>query len=272
VTRVAVVGLGAMGSRIAQRLLDAGHELVVWNRSPKSFPAPFAASPRDAAERADVVVTMVADPDALRAVTEGEDGVVAGLRGTLVEMSTVGPAAVARLAERTPDLVDAPVLGSIGEAENGTLTIFAGGDVAPVRPLLEQLGTVLEVGSVGAGAAAKLVANATLFGVLAALGESVALGRTLGLGEETLFEVLATTPLAAQAERRRDVLRGKASPPRFPVRLALKDAALITSELDLPLLAAARHWLAAVEDGDADYTALLNEPSRAAAERRRSNR
>jgi 3-hydroxyisobutyrate dehydrogenase-like beta-hydroxyacid dehydrogenase len=212
VTRVAVVGLGAMGSRIAQRFLDAGHELVVWNRSPKNFPAPFASSPRDAAERADVVITMVADPDALRAVTEGENGVLAGLRGRLVEMSTVGPAAVERLAQQTSDLVDAPVLGSLGEAESGTLTIFAGGDVTPVRPLLEELGTVLEVGPVGAGAAAKLVANATLFGVLAALGESVALGRKLGLAEETLFEVLAATPLAAQTERRREVLRGNASP------------------------------------------------------------
>jgi 3-hydroxyisobutyrate dehydrogenase-like beta-hydroxyacid dehydrogenase len=264
-TRVAVVGLGAMGSRIAQRLLDAGHELVVWNRTPKAFPAPFAASARDAAERSEAVITMVADPAALRAVTEGDDGVLAGLRGTLVEMSTVGPAAIARLAERTTQLVDAPVLGSIGEAETGTLTIFAGGDVAAVRAVLEPLGTVLEIGPVGAGAAAKLMANSTLFGVLSALGESVALGRALGLDEETLFEVLAASPLAAQAERRRTVLQGEPSAPRFPVRLALKDAELITAELALPALEAARHWLAAVEDGDADYTALLNEPSRAAA-------
>ena len=96
-----------------------------------------------------------------------------------------------------------------------------------MRAVLEQLGTVLEVGPVGSGAAAKLVANATLFGVLAALGESVALGRALGLDEERLFEVLAATPLAAQAARRKAVLQGEPSPPRFPVRLAAKDARLI---------------------------------------------
>jgi 3-hydroxyisobutyrate dehydrogenase-like beta-hydroxyacid dehydrogenase len=259
VTRVAVVGLGAMGSRIAQRLLDADHQVVVWNRSPKEFPAPFAASPRAAAERSEVVITMVADPGALRAVTEGGDGVLAGLRGTLVEMSTVGPAAIAQLAKRTSHLVDAPVLGSVGEAEAGTLTIFAGGDVSPVRAVLEQLGTVLEVGPVGAGAAAKLVANSTLFGVLTALGESVALGRALVLDEETLFEVLAASPLAAPAERRRAVLQGEPSPPRFPVRLAAKDAELIlaASELELPALRAAADWLARTADENADYTAVL---------------
>lgn len=267
-TSVAVVGLGAMGRRFAQRVLDTGHDLVVWNRSPREFPAPCAASPREAASRADVVITMVADPAALAAVTEGEAGVLAGLRGTLVQMSTVSPEATARLARLTERLVDAPVLGSIAEAEAGAVTIFAGGDVAPVQALLEALGTVVPVGGVGAGTAAKLVANATLFGALAALGESVALGRALGLDDATLFDVLAATPLAAQADRRRAVLEGAPSPPRFPVRLAHKDAELIAAVLDQPVLAAARHWLAAVADGDADYTAMLNEPSRAAAERR----
>jgi 3-hydroxyisobutyrate dehydrogenase-like beta-hydroxyacid dehydrogenase len=270
-TRVAVVGLGAMGTRFARRLLDAAHDVVVWNRSPREFPAPAAASPREAASRADVVITMVADPQALAAVTEGDDGVLAGLGGTLVQMSTVSPGATGRLAALTDRLVDAPVLGSIGEAEAGTVTIFAGGDVTPVRPVLDALGTVLPVGGVGAGTAAKLVANATLFGVLAVLGETVALGRALGLDGATLFDVLAATPLAAQAERRRTVLDGEPSPTRFPVRLARKDAELIAAVLDLPALAAARQWLAAVADGDADYTAMLNEPSRAAAARRSSS-
>lgn len=270
-TRVAVVGLGAMGTRFARRLLDAGHDVVVWNRSPREFPAPTAASPRAAASGADVVITMVADPRALAAVTEGDDGVLAGLGGRLVQMSTVSPEATARLAALTDRLIDAPVLGSIGEAESGTVTIFAGGDVAPVRPVLETLGTVLPVGGVGAGTAAKLVANATLFGVLAALGETVALGRAMGLDDATLFDVLAATPLAAQAERRRTVLDGEPSPTRFPVRLARKDAELIAAVLDQPALAGARQWLAAVADGDADYTAMLSEPSRAAAARRSSS-
>lgn len=266
-TRVAVIGLGAMGSRIARRLAGQGHDVVGWNRTPREVGVPLATTAREAAARAEIVITMLADPEALAAVS---DDVLAGLNGTLVEMSTVGPAAIAQLAERTRSLVDAPVLGSIGEAENVTLTIFAGGDVAPVRALLEQLGTVLEVGPVGSGAAAKLVANATLFGVLAALGDSVALGRALGLDGERLFEVLAATPLAAQSERRKPVLQGEPSPPRFPVRLAAKDARLILEHGDFGVIAAALRALDAADDG-ADYTALLNEPSRAAAERRSSS-
>jgi len=267
VTRVAVVGLGAMGSRIARRLAARGHDVVGWNRTRREAGVPLAATARDAAAHGEVVITMLADAEALEAAT---DDVLAGLHGTLVEMSTVGPAAIGRIAARTTSLVDAPVLGSIGEAESGTLTIFAGGDVAPVRSVLDDLGTVLEVGPVGSGAAAKLVANAALFGVLAALGDAVALGRTLDVDKETLFDVLATTPLAAQAERRRAVLQGEPSPPRFPVRLAAKDARLILEQGDFRVIEAALHALEAA-DADADYTALLNEPSRAAAARRSSS-
>ena len=103
---VAVVGLGAMGSRIALRLLDAGHDLVVWNRSPRKLEpllergATAAASPRAAARRSRTLITMLADPQALRSVSDGPDGIAAGAHPDLVvvEMSTVGPTAVAELA------------------------------------------------------------------------------------------------------------------------------------------------------------------------------
>jgi len=110
VARVAVVGLGAMGSRIARRLLDAGHELTVWNRTPAKAEAlgvPVAASPAEAAASSEVVITMVADPSALEAVTEGPEGVAAGAgdETTAIEMSTVGPGAIDRswLAETEGD-------------------------------------------------------------------------------------------------------------------------------------------------------------------------
>jgi len=171
--KVAVVGLGAMGSRIARRLLDSGHELVVWNRDPaRTAPltaagAVAAESPGEAAGQAEAVITMVSNPDALRDVTEGPAGVGEGLirPTTLIQMSTVGTAATARLAAALPDdagLLDAPVLGSMAEAEGGTLKIYAGGEEPLVErwtPLLSTLGSVIHVGPVGAGSAAKLVAK-----------------------------------------------------------------------------------------------------------------
>jgi 3-hydroxyisobutyrate dehydrogenase-like beta-hydroxyacid dehydrogenase len=274
---VAVIGLGAMGGRIARRLLEAGHELVVWNRDPaKTEPltavgASAAETPGDAA-RAEAVITMVSDPQALRGVIEGPSGVAAGATRstTVIQMSTVGPASVSRLASVLGDvaLLDAPVLGSLAEAESGTLKIFAGGPSELVErwtPLLSALGTVVHVGPVGAGTAAKLVANSTLFGALGVLGEALALARSLGLELETAFDVLAATPLAAQAERRRAAIETGEYPARFELSLARKDADLIleaaaASGTDLRLAVAARAWLAEAEEagrGDEDYSVVL---------------
>jgi 3-hydroxyisobutyrate dehydrogenase-like beta-hydroxyacid dehydrogenase len=278
--RVAVVGLGAMGSRIARRFLEAGHELTVWNRdAAKAEPlvaagASAAQTPAEAARQAEAVVTMVADPEALAAVTEGPDGAAAGLlRGSvLVQMSTVGPRSLERLAAVVPEpsLLDAPVLGSIGEVEAGSLRIFAGGQAELVErwtPLLETLGTVLRVGPVGAGTAAKLVANSTLVGVAGLLGEALALGTALGLPAEVAFDVLEATPLGEQAKRRRPAFESGEYPPRFSLSLAHKDADLILDaaaqrELDLRLATAAREWLADAERsgrGADDYSAVLAE-------------
>lgn len=257
---VAVIGLGAMGSRIARRLLDAGHDVVVWNRTKgktEGFPR-VAEAPADAAREADVTITMVANPLALREVTDGIEP------KTLIEMSTVGPAAIRELAQRIPSLLDAPVLGSRSEAEQGTLHVFVGGPgelYERYEPLLAALGTVHHVGGLGAGAAAKLVANSTLFGALGVLAEALRLADRLGLSREAAFEVLAATPIAEQAERRRAALEANDYPPRFPLSLARKDADLVTTAApELRLAQAARSWLADADDaswGERDYSALL---------------
>jgi 3-hydroxyisobutyrate dehydrogenase len=276
---VAVIGLGAMGRRIAQRLLDAGWDVHVWNRTKATADAlvvggaALAATPASAASAAAAVITMVADPAALQAVTEGEDGIASGLgpETALIEMSTVGPAAVARLAAELPPqapLLDAPVLGSLAEAENGTLTIFVGGDSSVVNrwtPLLATLGRPLHVGGLGSGAAAKLVANSALFTSLAAVGEALSLADGLALERDAAYAVLATTPLAAQAERRRDAIEANRYPPRFRLALARKDAQLIAeaaaaSGTELRLGESARAWLVEAEGagyGQADYAAVL---------------
>lgn len=275
---VGVVGLGAMGSRIARRLGDAGHELVVWNRNPAKAEsliaagALAAATPADAARRAEAVITMVADPRALVDVTEGTDGVVGGLGegATLIQMSTVGPDSTSRLAALLPAeaLLDSPVLGSVAEVESGTLSVFLGGAPEPVEhwlPVLSTLGTVFHLGPVGAGTAAKLVANTTLVGVIGIIGEALALAERLGLSWNAAFEVLGKTALAGQAERRRSAVESGEYPPRFALYLARKDADLILAEaaktgLELRLTKAADEWLADAENaglGDKDYSAVL---------------
>jgi len=277
--KVGIVGLGAMGARIARRLLDAGHEVTVWNRdATKAEPlaaagARRADTPAETGREAEAVIVMVTGPEALAAVTEGDDGVVAALDGAvLVQMSTVGLEALRRLEGLVPEgsLVDAPVLGSISEVEAGTLTVFAGGPAELVErctPLLSALGRVLPVGPVGAGTAAKLVANLTLVGAIGVLGESLALAHGLGFDDETAFEVLAATPLGTQAERRRPAFESGDYPPRFQLSLARKDADLIleaasAAGIELRLAPAAQTWLADAERagrGRDDYSSVLDE-------------
>jgi 3-hydroxyisobutyrate dehydrogenase-like beta-hydroxyacid dehydrogenase len=276
---VSFIGLGAMGSRMARRLLDDGNQLTVWNRSPeKAEPlqragAQVASSPAEAAREADLVVTMLSDPGALADVMSGDDGALAGVGpdALLLEMSTVGPQAICELAEKLPQgarMLDAPVLGSLSEVEAGSLRIFVGGqddDFARAEPLLRTLGEPLRVGPLGSGAAAKLVANSTLLGVLCLLGEAVALGEALGLDTDSVFQVLAGTPLAQQAERRRPALEGERAERRFALGLAEKDGELVTEAarekgLELGLAEAAHAYFekaAAAGWADLDYSAIL---------------
>jgi 3-hydroxyisobutyrate dehydrogenase len=257
--RVAVLGLGAMGSRIARRLLDVGHDVVVWNRTHEKaagFPR-VAASPAEAARGTEVTITMLANADALRAVTKDIEPEV------LIEMSTIGPDAVRELARRLP-VIDAPVLGSRSEAEAGTLHVFVGSteeQYAEWSPLLSALGTTHHVGPLGAGASAKLVANSTLFGAIAVLGEALRLADELGLSREAAFEVLGATPMAAQAERRRPAIEASDYPARFALSLARKDADLVSAAApDLRVAQAARSRLAEADDagwGNRDYSAVL---------------
>jgi 3-hydroxyisobutyrate dehydrogenase-like beta-hydroxyacid dehydrogenase len=274
--KIAFLGLGEMGSRMAQRLLDAGHELTVWNRTAsKAEPlaaagATVAATPTDAARSAELVITMLANPDALRAVAPD---VLAGLgEGSVwAEMSTVGPGAVTELAATIPtgvELVDAPVRGSLPEAAAGKLVVFVGGPdetVARVRPVLEALGRVDHVGPLGSGASAKLVANSTLFGTISVLAEALALAAGLGLSRETALEVLAASPLAEEAKRRHDSIEAGDYPVgRFPLPLAHKDARLVVEAakaagVELRLAPAAERWLAeaAEQHPELDYSAVI---------------
>ena len=171
--RLAFIGLGIMGSPMAKRLLAAGYPLTVWNRtasraeSLQAEGADVAASPAEAVREADVVITMLADPTAVREVI---NGIARHLRPgtTLIEASTIGPQALEEVAALLPDsvaLIDAPVMGSADRAASGQLVVLAGGNLTKVRPILEVFGTVTECGAVGHGAALKVVLiNAVIAG------------------------------------------------------------------------------------------------------------
>src|SRR6201987_6152932 len=248
--RIAFIGLGIMGGPMARRLLAAGYPLTVWNRTAsraeplQAEGAEVAASPPEAVRDADMVITMLADPTAVREVI---DGIAGHLRPgtTLIEASTIGPQALKEVAALLPGsvaLIDAPVMGSADRAASGQLVVLAGGNLTKVRPILDVFGTVTECGAVGHGAALKVVLiNAVIAGVTV-VGEAMALADALGLPEELVTGALATGPLAAIADR------AFAQGANYPIRLAAKDVTLATATAVLPLLRTVHDRLSALPE------------------------
>jgi 3-hydroxyisobutyrate dehydrogenase len=257
VTRVAFLGLGRMGSPMAGRLAAAGYELRVWNRSPGRAAelvaggATESSTPSDAAAGADVVITMVADPVALREVTFGPKGLAdsIGPDAMLVDMSTVGPTAIGEVRDRLAPtaVLDAPVLGSVPHAESGSLVIMAGGEpesLATCRPVLEAMGQVQHVGPPGAGAALKLVNNAVVVTTLVSLGETIPLADRAGTELDAALDALGLGPLASFVTRFGPNLEAPPERVNFSLALARKDLSLAIDEaralgLDPVTLAAA---------------------------------
>ncbi|MBG0831195.1 NAD-binding protein [Planomonospora sp. ID67723] len=271
---IAFLGLGRMGAPMARRLVEAGHKVTVWNRTPRVVEgAASAASPAEAVAEAELVVTMLSDPAAvLRVMADA----VPGLRaGTIVaEMSTIGPGAVAGLRDRLPPgvgLVDAPVLGSVGPARDGTLTVLAGGlpeDLARCREVLEVFGEVREVGGPGAGAAMKLAVMSVLVPAQVLLAEAVAYGGATGVDPGALLDVLGATPLGALAGRIRPVVERGAFERRYGLGLAAKDLALAAHPVQTLAAAAGERLAAAVSSGlgGEDLTAVFGHIGRAVGE------
>jgi 3-hydroxyisobutyrate dehydrogenase-like beta-hydroxyacid dehydrogenase len=204
---VGFIGLGIMGSRQAANLARAGYELTVFNRTRERADAwaaehggHVAGSPREVAERSDVVITMVVDGAQVQAMLLGEDGALAGARdGALfVDMSTIAPGTArelaATLAERGHGFVDAPVTGSSPKAEAGTLTIMCGGtdaDMARARPLFEVMGEkIVHAGAAGQGQAVKVLSQGVTAVNCATLAQALVVGRQTGLDLHALLEVM----------------------------------------------------------------------------------
>lgn len=270
-TTTAFLGLGTMGRAMATSALRAGIPTIVWNREPQAtrnvaeLGAEVAETAADAARRAEIVVTMVTDADAVISIARDEGMLAALAPGTIwVQMSTIGVEGIDRVAAIVdadrPDvtLLDAPVSGSKVPAEQGQLTIFASGPEearSRVDPLFEALGQrTIWVGAVGAGSRLKLVNNTWLAFTSEAVVSSIALARRLGLGTETVIDALGGGPLVApwQTAKLQRIANDDYST-QFGLSLALKDVHLALQAADdgrfAALASLADEWQHAVDDG-----------------------
>jgi len=270
-SKIGFLGLGLMGTQMARRLIEAGNDVTVWNRTvERTVPlarlgAEVAATPAAAVGGAEFVVTMLATPDAVEGVLFGAGGLATAAEPGLVwiDMSTIGPDEFRAVADRLPlgvTAVDAPVRGSVPEAGAGRLQIYVGAsdqDFRRVQPLLASLGQPRHVGPTGSGAAIKLVVNLTLVASMVTLGEATVLADVLGLDRATTLDVLADSPIGPTVRAKGANLEASEYPPNFKLELATKDMVLMDRVLrgagvDLPAAAAARAWMeASMADGAA---------------------
>lgn len=279
------VGLGAMGSRLARRLLDAGHAVTGYNRSRDKIRAlepaglKVAATPRDAAEGAAAVFSMVTDDAALRAVTFGADGILAGLDrdAVFVEMSTVSPAVTrevgAAVARVGAAMLDAPVSGSTISVERGEASIVVGGDAAAlerVKPYLAVMGPggLTHVGPLGIAKTMKIATNLGLAVQILAFSEAVLLAEKAGVARATAVEALLKSVVASPMIRYRApfVLGAMPREAWFNVGMMQKDLQLAldqahASGVTLPTTALAQQWLTAARGlglGARDFATMFD--------------
>jgi 3-hydroxyisobutyrate dehydrogenase-like beta-hydroxyacid dehydrogenase len=253
--KLGFVGLGVMGGGVARRLLAASHELHGWNRTPEKA-APLVAeglvleeSPRAVAEQADVVFTMVTNVPALRAVAEGEGGIIAGLGPgkVWVDMTTAAPAVSRELAERVretgADMVDAPVSGSVSTLEEGRLSIMVGGNEETFRrvePILLDIGPkVTRVGDNGQALLLKIAINLSLHVQMVAFCEGLLLAEKDGIDREVALDVMLGSVIASpMLKYRAPFILDMPDEAWFNVNMMQKDMLLALEagrQLDVPM-------------------------------------
>jgi 3-hydroxyisobutyrate dehydrogenase len=272
---IAVLGTGRMGAPIARNLLAAGFEVSVWNRTAERA-APLAAdgarqssSPAEAAEGADLTLTMLADGDAVNDAMTGPEGALALLPpgAVWIQMATIGDEWTERLAalaiKKNVEFVDAPVSGSDGPAREGQLIVLASGPDetrAQVQPIFDAIGRkTLWLGPAGNGTRLKLVLNDWLASLTEGVAETIALTEALGLDPQLFIAAIDDGPLGSPyaVAKARAALAGEFVP-GFALRLAFKDIGLALDaarkrQLELPITEAiSRRWQQAIADGHAD--------------------
>ena len=216
---IGFVGLGLMGGRIVKRLLDAGHEVSGYNRTRAKAESLIQAgmhwknSPKEVAQAADITLSMVADTAALSSITEGKDGILAGLSAGKIyaDMSTVGPETTRLIARHVADsgaeMLDAPVSGSVPAVESGSLIIYVGGSkeaLEKVRPVFEQLSQkIIHVGTNGQAVSMKIAINLNIAPQLISLFEGVLLAERSGIPRAEALDALLNSVVASTAMKYR---------------------------------------------------------------------
>ncbi len=261
-TRIGFAGLGLMGSRMARNILDKGHPLAVWNRTPErcrpltEAGAQLATTPRELAEMSDVVIACVADPNAVGRLVFADDGIRPAARPGFryIETSTISPGLARRTAEalraQGADVLEAPVTGSKVGAEKGTLVIMTGGrrethdELLPVLLLFGH--KAIYCGEIGQASVVKLIGNSLISFMLTGLCEGAVTAQKAGIPLETLLEVVMATGYASPYY----AFKGKAIAERnfeqhFSIDLLVKDQGLMLDEaaaqgVPMPGLAAIR--------------------------------
>ncbi|RFU49140.1 NAD(P)-dependent oxidoreductase [Paraburkholderia sp. DHOC27] len=260
--KISMLGLGAMGSRMAANLIKAGHQVTVWNRSPQAVQALVdagarsAPTPKEAAADADFVIAMVRDNDASRHVwLDPDTGALAGMSADTiaVDSSTLTAEWIRELgqhmAKRSISLLEAPVAGSTPQAEAAQLTYLVGGDAdtfGRTEAVLKTMGSAIHhVGPLGSGALAKLATNTLLGTQVTVLAELIGMLKRSNADVARVLEVVATTPVwSAAAGRLTALMLSENFAPQFPVELIEKDfgytVQTASSESSAPTIAAAR--------------------------------
>jgi 3-hydroxyisobutyrate dehydrogenase-like beta-hydroxyacid dehydrogenase len=275
--QVAFLGLGIMGQRMAANLIKAGHEVRVWNRTPRQVEgARPAATPAEAAQGAEVVWICVSDTEAVERVLFGPDGVESALTSgmVVVDSSTISPSATVRFAERVrakgADYADAPMTGSKVAAADGTLTFMVGASeslIAHLQPLFHAMGkTVVRMGDTGKGLAAKLAINLQVALIYEGFAEGLTLATKLGVSPERLIELIQTSMVrSGVVDYKAPFVLRQDFTPNFPLRLMRKDIGLMLeaakeARVKLPALETVQEiYDIADEEGlsDQDYAATL---------------
>jgi len=249
------IGLGAMGSRMASRLLDKGHTVTGYNRTRSKAQwlidrgMKWGETPRAVAEAADMIFVMVTDSKSLDAVASGPDGFIAGLGNgkVIIDSSTLSPAMSREVAEKVrakgADMVDAPVSGSVTTLESGKLSVMVGGKKATfdrIKPILDDIGPkVTHVGDNGLALSIKIAHNLSLAVQMLAFSEGVLLAEKSGIPREVAVDVLTHSVIASpMVQYRGPFVLGLPDESWFDVNLMQKDLLLALEmgrRLDVPL-------------------------------------